>query len=156
LEGPFVQKVDLAGLYVARFTPGQDLFGRLTEIMGQHDLERVVVLSGIGSLQDVTMRDLKDGIGLPINLDKTNEIVNAGPFELLSLEGSVVPMDGNPIIHLHGVMGMPDGSVIGGHLFEGTVFSTLELFIAGVGGTDLRKQPSSTTGLNEYRVGPES
>ena len=116
MEGPFVQKVDLAGLYVARFTPGQDLFGRLTEIMGQHDLERVVVLSGIGSLQDVTMRDLKDGIGLPINLDKTNEIVSAGPFELLSLEGSVVPMDGIPTIHLHGVMGMPDGSVIGGHL----------------------------------------
>ena len=156
LEGPFVQKVDFTGFYVARFTPGQSLFGHLTEIMGQHDLARVVVLSGIGSLRDVTMRDLKDGIGLPINLDKTNEIVSSGPFELLSLEGSVVPMDGSPIIHLHGVMGMPDGSVIGGHLFEATVFSTLELFIAGVGGTDLRKHPSLITGLNEYRVGPES
>ena len=56
----------------------------------------MVVLSGIGSLQDVTMRDLKDGIGLPINLDKTNEIVNAGPFELLSLEGSVVRWTATP------------------------------------------------------------
>jgi predicted DNA-binding protein with PD1-like motif len=65
-------------------------------------------------------------------------------------------MDGGPIIHLHGVMGMPDGSVIGGHLFEATVFSTLELFIAGVEGTDLRKQASPSTGLNEYRVGPDS
>ena len=156
MEESFVREVDFAGFYVARFTPGQDLFGRLTEVLAERELERIVVLSGIGSIQDVTMRDLKDGIERPIDLGKTNEIVSKGPFELLSLEGSVVPMDGSPIIHLHGVMGMPDGSVIGGHLFQATVFSTLELFIAGVTGTDLHKRASPITGLNEYRVGPQS
>ena len=156
VEESFVQEVDFAGFYVARFTPDQDLFDRLKEILDERGLARIVVLSGIGSVQDVTMRDLKDGIDRPINLGKTNEIVSKGPFELLSLEGSVVPMDGSPIIHLHGVMGMPDGSVTGGHLFHARVFSTLELFIAGVAGTDLHKQPSPITGLNEYRVGPPS
>ena len=154
MEESFVREVDLAGFYVARFTPDQDLFGRLREIMVERRLERILVLSGIGSVQDVTMRDLKDAIDRPIDLGKTNEIISKGPFELLSLEGSVVPMDGDPIIHLHGVMGMPDGSVIGGHLFEARVFTTLELFIAGVEGTDLQKRASPITGLNEYRVGP--
>ena len=154
MEDSFVRDVQLAQFLVARFTPEQDLFGRLKEIMVERRLDRIVVLSGIGSLDDVTMRDLNDGIQRPISLDKTNEIIRKGPFELLSLEGSVVPMDGAPVIHLHGVLGMPDGSVIGGHLFEARVFSTLELFVASVEGTDLHKHPSPVTGLNEYEVGP--
>ena len=154
MEDSFVRDVQLAQFLVARFTPEQDLFGRLKEIMVERRLDRIVVLSGIGSLDDVTMRDLNDGIQRPISLDKTNEIIRKGPFELLSLEGSVVPMDGAPVIHLHGVLGMPDGSVIGGHLFEARVFSTLELFVALVEGTDLHKHPSPVTGLNEYEVGP--
>jgi predicted DNA-binding protein with PD1-like motif len=62
-------------------------------------------------------------------------------------------MDDEPVVHLHGVLGMPDGSVIGGHLFEARVFTTLELFIAGLEDTDLHKQRSEVTGLTEFRVG---
>ena len=156
MEDSFVRSVNLAQALVARFTPEQDLFGRLKEIMVERGLARIVVLSGIGSLKEVTMRDLKDGIQRPINLDKTNEIIREGPFELLSLEGSVVPMEGDPVVHLHGVLGMPDGSVIGGHLFEARVFTTLELFIAAIEDTDLHKLPSPVTGLNEYHVGREA
>ena len=98
------------------------------------------------------MRDLKLQIKKPVDLSKTNEIIEEGPFELLSLEGSVVPMDGDPIVHLHAVMGLPDGGVIGGHLFQSQVFTTLELFIAGVTGIDLQKKRSPITGLTEYNI----
>ena len=156
MKDSFVRSVNLTQAFVARFTPEQDLFGRLKEIMDERSLDRIVVLSGIGSLEEVTMRDLKDGIQRPISLDKTNEIIRKGPFELLSLEGSVVPMDGETVVHLHGVLGMPDGSVIGGHLFEARVFTTLELFVAAIDDTDLHKLPSTVTGLNEYHVGREA
>lgn len=49
-------------LLVVRFTPDKDLFSRLKEIMEETTLDRLVVLSGIGSLKNVTMRDLKFGI----------------------------------------------------------------------------------------------
>ena len=153
MEDSFVSEVGLAQHLVARFTPDQDLFSRLKELMVERRLDRIVVLSGIGSLKNVTMRDLKEGIQPPIDLDKTNEIVREGPFELLSLEGSVVPMDGEPVVHLHGVLGMPDGSVIGGHLFQAQVFTTLELFVAALSDTDLHKERSPITGLTEFRVG---
>lgn len=153
MEDSFVRDVRLDQFLVARFTPEQDLFERLREIMAERGLDRILVLSGIGSLEQVTMRDLKDGIQRPIDLDKTNEIIRGGPFELLSLEGSVVPMDGDPVIHLHGVLGTPDGSVIGGHLFAARVFTTLELFVAAISDTDLHKERSPVTGLTEYRVG---
>ena len=71
MEDSFVRSVNLAHSLVARFTPEQDLFGRLKEIMVERGLARIVVLSGIGSLKEVTMRDLKDGIQRPVNLDKT-------------------------------------------------------------------------------------
>ena len=156
VEQSFVRDVHMAQFLVARFTPDQDLFGRLREIMAERKLDRVLVLSGIGSLKNVTMRDLKEGIEPPIDLGKTNEIIRKGPFELLSMEGSVVPMDREAVVHLHGVLGMPDGSVIGGHLFEARVFTTLELFIAAMTGTDLNKQRSPVTGLTEFRVGIET
>ena len=151
-EPSFVREIDLDQFFVARFTPDQDLFGRLIEVMNERELTRLVVLSGIGSLKNVTMRDLKLGIKKPVDLSKTNEIIEEGPFELLSLEGSVVPMDGEPVVHLHAVMGLPDGGVIGGHLFESQVFTTLELFIAGITDIDLQKKRSPITGLTEYHI----
>lgn len=154
-EPSFVRDVRMSQLLVARFTPDQDLFSRLKELMVERELDRLIVLSGIGSFHNVTMRDLKFGIQKPVDLGKTNEIIQEGPFELLSLEGSVVPMDGEPTVHLHAVLGLPDGGVTGGHLFEATVFTTLELFVAGLTGTDLHKQRSAITGLTEYRVDPE-
>ena len=151
-EPSFVRQIDLDQFFVARFTPDQDLFGRLIEVMKVRELTRLVVLSGIGSLKNVTMRDLKLGINKPVDLSKTNEIIEEGPFELLSLEGSVVPMDGEPVVHLHAVMGLPDGGVIGGHLFQSQVFTTLELFIAGITDIDLQKKRSPITGLTEYHI----
>ena len=129
-----------------------ELEGRRLRPPLETPLGRTDPLDGIGSLEDVTMRDLKSAIQRPVSLDKTNEIIRQGPFELLSLEGSVVPMDGEPVVHLHGVLGMPDGSVIGGHLFEARVFTTLELFIVGLEDTDLHKRRSAVTGLTEFRV----
>ena len=150
----FVEKgIDLSNVYMARFLPGTDLFARIPEIMAEENLDRIVIISAIGSLKDIVMRDLKPGIDLPINLDKTNEIKYPGPFELLSLEGNVVPMAGKPVVHLHVMLGDPEGAVLGGHLFAATVCSTLEFFFAEVRGTGVDKLRSEITGLNEFKVG---
>lgn len=61
-------------------------------------------------------------------------------------------MDNELVVHLHAVLGLPDGGVIGGHLFEAKVFTTLELFVAGLADTDLQKKRSAITGLTEYYV----
>ncbi len=151
-EPSFVSEVNLNQFFVARFTPDQDLFDSLKELMREKGLERLLVMSGIGSFKNITMRDLKLGIEKPVNLDKTNEIIKEGPFELLSLEGSVVPMDDDLVVHLHGLLGLPDGGVIGGHLFEAQVFTTLELFVAGITDIDLNKRRSPITGLTEYYI----
>jgi hypothetical protein len=148
----FLDKIDLSETFVTRLRPGEDLFERITEIYKENGMEQMVVLSAIGSLQDVEFRDLKTGIELPVVLDKTNLMVHHGPFELLSLEGNVVPMDGQPVLHLHVILGESQGQVIGGHLFKAKVFTTTELWFAKVKGTKVHKDKSSVTGLTEMNV----
>ena len=97
-------------------------------------LNKPVIISGIGSLCDVAFRDLKTGIDLSVNVNKTNLMEEYGPFELLTLEGNVVPLvgefgnlkDGDPVVHLHATLGTAYGNVFGGHLFKATVFTTTE------------------------------
>jgi predicted DNA-binding protein with PD1-like motif len=86
-----------------------------------------------------------------VGLENTNEIEEAGPFELLSLEGNVFPSDGEgePIIHLHVMLGSPSGSVMGGHLLKATVFTTTEIVIGKIVGSSVYKVKSDVTGLME-------
>ena len=72
LEPRFIEEVDLSEVYFTRFRPGEDLFERMTEVVKEKGIEQGVVLSAIGSLCDVAFRDLKTGIDLPVNVDKTN------------------------------------------------------------------------------------
>jgi hypothetical protein len=118
------------------------------------------VLSGIGSLCDVAFRDLKPGIELPVNVDKTNLMEEHGPFELLTLEGNVVPLvgtfgdlkEGDLVLHLHCTLGTAYGNLFGGHLFKATVFTTTEIFIAKIKNSQVRKKQGPVTGLTEMRA----
>lgn len=160
LEPRFVEAVDLSEAYFMRFRPGEDLFERITEVAKEKNIERATILSGIGSLCDVSFRDLKTGIDLPVNVDKTNLMEEYGPFELLTLEGNIVPLvgefgdlkDGDPVIHLHCTFGTAYGSLFGGHLFKATVFTTTELFIAKVKNSQVKKKQGKITGLTEMRT----
>ncbi len=46
--------------------------------------------------------------------------------ELLSLIGDVAVGEDGPVVHVHAVLGLSDGTTRGGHLLEGRVFPTLE------------------------------
>ena len=159
MEPRFLEKVDLSEVIFTRLRPGEDLFKTLTEVCKENGLERAVILSAIGSLCDVAFRDLKTGIDLSVNVDKTNLMKEYGPFELLTLEGNVVPLvgefgalkDGDLVLHLHATLGTAYGNVFGGHLFEATIFTTTEIFIAKAKNSAVKKKQSAVTGLTEMR-----
>ena len=49
--------------------------------------------------------------------------------EVLSLLGDVAEGADGPILHVHVVLGLSDGTTRGGHLLEGRVFPTLEVVV---------------------------
>jgi uncharacterized protein len=67
-------------------------------------------------------------------------------LELLSLNGNLGVLDGEPRVHAHAVVGRADGSAAGGHLFEARVGPTLEVFVVDAG-VALERALDERTGL---------
>ena len=81
-------------------------------------------------------RDRRDYLRIPIG----------GQVEVLSLLGDVASRDGEPVLHVHTVLGRSDGSTVGGHLLRGEVWPTLEVIITEVA-PELAKRIHPETGL---------
>lgn len=67
--------------------------------------------------------------------------------EILSLLGNVAMMDGEPIIHMHGVFGKRDYSAFGGHVFKIIVSGSCEIHLTALDGF-MKREPDESTGLN--------
>jgi uncharacterized protein len=73
-------------------------------------------------------------------------ILVAEQVEVLSLLGDVAVAEGEPTLHLHAVLGRPDGGTVGGHLLEAHVRPTLEVTLIEPP-AHLRKRRDPETGL---------
>ena len=73
--------------------------------------------------------------------------------EVVSLVGNVALRDGKPYIHAHLVVGTPEYRSFDGHLGEGIVEPTLEVFLTQIDGTLVREK-DPRTGL--YALHPEA
>ena len=84
-------------------------------------------ITGIGTIEDVIIGYFDKGSSAYI------EQRLEGVFELLTLNGDISWEAEEPVIHLHAVLGMENGSVVGGHLFQGKIAVTGEIFIHKIG-----------------------
>jgi predicted DNA-binding protein with PD1-like motif len=66
--------------------------------------------------------------------------------EVTSLVGDIGVHDGEPVVHAHCVLGQQDGSPLAGHLLEGHVRPTLELFLHAHDG-ELTRATDEESGL---------
>ena len=73
--------------------------------------------------------------------------------EVISLVGDIGLVNGKPVVHAHGVVGLEDGTTRGGHIISAKVWPTLELFLIDEP-RSLVKQEDPDTGL--FLFHPES
>jgi predicted DNA-binding protein with PD1-like motif len=156
----FFEKVDLSEVILTRFHPGDDLFSTLIKTVQEQGWERAVILSGIGSLEEVVFVAPKPAFQIPVRpAENLNRIEMKGPFELMSIEGNIVPLvgefgalkHGDPVLHIHCLLSHGNGELTGGHMIGAKVFTTTEIFLANVKGSKVKKRQSSVTGLLEFR-----
>jgi len=143
----FVEKAKIDKVILCRLMPGEDVFAGLIKIAKDHGIERGAILSAIGSLKDVAFVNVRPLTTVPVPKEDMIGIEEAGPFELLSLEGNFFPSqeDGEPVIHLHAILGTSSGSVTGGHLLKATVFTTAEIVLGSLAGSSVFKAYSDVT-----------
>ena len=143
----FAEKAKIDRIILCRLMPGEDLFAGLVNIAKDHGIERGAILSAIGSLKDVAFVNVRPHTAIPVPKEDMIQIDEAGPFELLSLEGNFFPSleGGDPVIHLHAILGTSSGSVTGGHLLKATVFTTAEIVLGSLAGSAVFKAMSDVT-----------
>ena len=73
-----------------------------------------------------------------------------GPFEIVSLTGTITEKDGAFYQHLHMSAGNANCEVVGGHLNRATVSVTCEMVIRVIPGT-VDRSPDPETGINLLR-----
>ena len=147
MHKPFAEAAKIDEVILSRLMPEEDLLAGLNKIARDHGIERGVILSAIGSLKDVVFVNVRPHAGVPVKTEDMVEIEEAGPFELLSLEGNFFPSqeDGEPVIHLHAILGTSSGSVSGGHLLKATVFTTAEILLGSITRSSVYKAKSDLT-----------
>ena len=71
-----------------------------------------------------------------------------GNHEIVSLVGNLTTKDGKPYLHLHITCAGEGGKIVGGHLFEGRISLTAEIFLQKAAGKADRLRDESL-GINK-------
>jgi predicted DNA-binding protein with PD1-like motif len=73
--------------------------------------------------------------------------------ECISFIGDVGMAEGKPALHVHGCVGKPDGSLVGGHVLRAVVWPTLEVFVTEFE-APLEKRKDAETELELFQLEP--
>jgi hypothetical protein len=108
--------------YAVIFGRGDEVMGGLTDFAQKNHLAAAQI-TGIGGIEDATVGYLYKGekrhTPIPINQQ----------CEVLSMLGDIALFQGKPVVHIHMVVGFPDGSAHGGHLLKAHVWPTMEVIV---------------------------
>jgi len=121
MKSKVVEDADVV-TYVVVCDPGDEAVSALTRFARSEDLEAAQI-TAVGAFEHATVGWLD-----PATRDY-RPIEVAEQCELLSLIGDVAAGEDGPILHMHVVLGLSDGTTRGGHLLEARVYPTLEAVV---------------------------
>lgn len=148
MEGLWFKEVEQGRRFVIKIAPGESLQRRLVEFAQAAGVKHAVIVSAVGSIQDVTFRGIKTGAKLPLTAPRVHLHQVEGPLELLGLTGNVLPDEQGEIdCHLHVLAGRSSGEVLGGHLLDARVFATCEIVLTELAAEGLQRHLSRTGGV---------
>ena len=131
---------------IGQFPYGVDLFDELTKFVQKENI-RCGRLHGIGATTHAVVAYYDQ------NTKKYNTMEFSGGMEILNLTGNVSIRDGKSFIHVHMLLGDPQGKVFGGHLLPGTKLWACEVFIDEFEGEELLRGQDEKTGLFLWKTG---
>lgn len=117
-------------LMSVRAEPGEDLFEVLYAAVGEAGVASAALVAVAGSVEHLTYGVVSiAGDGVP----RYTEVLSVtDAIELTGMQGHIgVNADGTPTCHFHGTFGLPDGSVIAGHVYSARALVTIEMTLIG-------------------------
>jgi uncharacterized protein len=121
MKSKVVEDADVV-TYVVVCDPGDEAVDVLNQFARSEDLEAAQI-TAVGAFEHAVVgwfdRSTRDYRRIPVDEQ----------CEVLSLLGDVAEGEDGPIVHVHVVLGLSDGTTRGGHLLEGRVYPTLEVVV---------------------------
>lgn len=126
--------------YVFNLARGEELFETLLAWCRDHDIAGGT-LTGLGAADQLELAYYH----LPTKTYERHPIQEE--VEILSLNGNFGTLQGEKMLHIHGVFGKRDLSTFGGHLFKLRVSGACEIHFTALA-YPLNRTPDEITGLN--------
>lgn len=129
--------------YLVRMDPGEEILEQVKKLALAEDIHLATV-QALGAVREFT-------VGVFDTVSKTyhaNEF--SGPYEIVSLTGTIDTMGGDFYCHLHMSAGDDQGRVFGGHLNRAVISATYEMVVTLLPGTVDRVR-SEDIGLNLWK-----
>ncbi|HYS54169.1 MAG TPA: PPC domain-containing DNA-binding protein [Thermoanaerobaculia bacterium] len=119
--------------------PDDEFFASLTDFAKRNRIEGGS-FSAIGAFQSATVAYWNRETKQYENIEVAEQV------EVVALNGSIARSGDGVKIHSHAVLGLRNGSTVGGHLVRGVVYPTVEIFVVDYG-TRLTRRIDDKTGL---------
>lgn len=130
---------------VIRLDRGEEVVATVTAIVQKEGI-RLANVTGIGAVDRAV-------VGTYAVAEQTyHKKTVQGDMEIVSLNGTVTEMNGEPYLHLHAVLGDLAGQLTGGHLNEAIISGTGELVLTCMDGV-VDRQRDAAVGLNTLNFG---
>jgi uncharacterized protein len=126
--------------YIVRLEAGEALFDTLTDFLRSEQIE-FATLTAAGAVEWVRL-----GYWNPTSKSYESRDFSE-QLEVVSFEGNSSLKDDKPFLHLHGVFGRRDFSVIGGHIKEARANPTFEIWLR-TEDVPVRRVHEDATGLD--------
>lgn len=129
--------------YLVRMDPGEEILEQVKKLALAEDI-RLATVQALGAVREFT-------VGVFDTVSKTyhaNEF--SGPYEIVSLTGTIDTMEGQFYRHLHMSAGDGQGHVVGGHLNRAVISATCEMAVRVLPGT-MDRAFSPEVGLNLWK-----
>ena len=128
---------------IARIDREEEILAKIKELAGKENI-RLASVTALGAICDFT-------VGVFDTAEK-RYISNSfqGPYEIVSLTGTINTMNGEFYTHIHMSAGNSEGQVFGGHLNRAVVSATCEMVVTVIDGR-VDRYYDEDVGLNLFR-----